>query len=281
MSVIQVGLVDKTGKLDPELVQSVASALNLQVIRDLPQFWNVQATVTYLPNAKKVPAGVWPVNLVPKLPPGEGGVHMDKHNQPYALVIANPGSDEWTIDASHETLEMLVDPYGNKLQTSRAIAITPNGTIADSSGEFNYLVEACDPCEADAYAYSIQGVAVSDFLTPHFYDPVVNPGTRYSFTGAIKAPRQILPGGYISYIDMATNEWQQILWVDPNQPPTINDLGPATAGQSLRVWVDSQMEAYKRKNKHKRTLNPTLLDGCRKHRTKLSQIATVRAKLFT
>ena len=41
MSVIQVGLVDTTGKLDKQLVQSVAAALNIQVIRDLPQFWTV------------------------------------------------------------------------------------------------------------------------------------------------------------------------------------------------------------------------------------------------
>src|SRR5580704_14750432 len=103
MPIIQVGLVDTTGKLDPELVQSVAAALNIQVIRDLPQFWNVQATVTYLPHAGKIPAGVWPVRLLASLPPGEGGVHTTEHNQPYAKVIATPQSDEWTIDASHET----------------------------------------------------------------------------------------------------------------------------------------------------------------------------------
>jgi hypothetical protein len=39
MSVIQVGLVDKTGKLDPDLVQATAAALNVQVLRDLTQFW--------------------------------------------------------------------------------------------------------------------------------------------------------------------------------------------------------------------------------------------------
>jgi hypothetical protein len=269
-----------TGKLDPQLVQSVAAALNIQVMRDLPQYWNVKATVIHLPDAKKIPAGVWPVNLVHKLPPGEGGVHMDKHNQPYALVIANPGSDEWTIDASHETLEMLVDPYGNRLHSSQAIGITSHGAIQDTAGQFNYLVEACDPCEADAYAYSVQGVAVSDFITPHFYDPVTTSGTRYSFTGAIKAPRQILPGGYISYINMETDEWQQILWVDPSQRPTIQNLGPASAGKSLRVWVDSKVSQHRAKTKFKRTINEVLLSECKMHRTKLSKIAFERGKLF-
>ncbi|EDY16933.1 hypothetical protein CfE428DRAFT_5562 [Chthoniobacter flavus Ellin428] len=276
MSVIQVGLVDTKGDLDPEFVSSVAQALNIQVTRDLPQFWNVTATVMYLPNAKKIPPGVWPVRLVPKLPPGEGGVHMDKHNQPYSLVIATPGDTTWSIDASHETIEMLVDPYGNRLQSSRAIAISGNG-VKDVPGEFNYLVEACDPCEDNAFAYSISGIAVSDFITPHYYDPVVTPGTRYSFTGAIKGPRQMLKGGYISYVDLSTDEWKQILWVNPG-PPVYNDLGPAQPGQSLRVWVDSKVSAIKKKAKRKP--NKALMASCQKHRAKLEVIARQRATHF-
>ena len=52
MSLRQVGLIDKTGELDSELVHAVAAALNIQVTRDLPQFWDVQATVIPLPKAK-------------------------------------------------------------------------------------------------------------------------------------------------------------------------------------------------------------------------------------
>jgi hypothetical protein len=281
MSLIQVGLVDKTKAIDPELMQAVAAALTIQVTRDLPQFWNVQATVTYEPNASKIPAGVWPVFLVKTLPPGEGGFHLDQHNQPYAKVIASPASDEWTIDASHETLEMLVDPNGNRLQPSTSIQIE-KGKIVDGTGQFGYLVEACDPCEADNFAYPIQGVAVSDFLTPHFYDPVVTPGTRYSFTGAIKAPRQILPGGYISWVNQQTNEMQQLLWVDPTKAPKIVDLGPAS-GASLREWVDNYMaesagKTTLRANRH--ALNEELLAHCKAKRASLDVISQARAKLY-
>ena len=234
MSVIQVGLADKTGKLDPHLVQDTAAALNVQVMRDLPQFWNVNATVRYLPDAHRIPVGVWPVFLVAKLPPGEGGVHLDKHNQPYSLVIGTPDSDDWTVDASHETIEMLVDPAGNRLQTSQAIQIAGKG-VEDAPGEFQYLVEACDPCEANQYAYSINGIAVSDFITPHFYDPVATAGTRYSFGGNIPTPRQLLPGGYISFVDPQADEVEQILWLDAE--PELRKLGRAD-GLSLRAFVD-------------------------------------------
>jgi hypothetical protein len=144
MSIFQVALVDKTGEINPELIQSVAAALTTQVNDDVAPFWNVRASVTYQSNPNKIPAGVWPVFLVKSLPPGEGGFHLDEHNQPYAEVIASPQNDEWTIDASHETIEMLVDPAGNRLQNSIAIDVEGK-QIEDTSGEFAYLVEACDP----------------------------------------------------------------------------------------------------------------------------------------
>jgi hypothetical protein len=280
MSVVQVGLVDTTGEISTELLQSVAAALNVQVTRDLPQFWAVQASVQYLPNAKKIPAGVWPVKLVKSLPPGEGGFHLDKHNQPYAEVIATPGDDSWSVDASHETIEMLVDPSGNRMQSSIAIEIAGK-TIEDGTGQFNYLVEACDPCEANKYGYQIQGILVSDFITPHFYDPVTASGTRYSFTGALTKPREILPGGYISFVDQESDEWQQILYL--GSTPQLKTLGPATGDKrSMREWVDNEME--KRHHKELNTAIRHIAAGRAKllqeRRKKLDKIAMVRAKHY-
>ena len=279
MSIIQVGLVDTTGEVDPNLVEAAAAALNLQVMRDLPQFWNVQATVRYLPSRSKLPAGVWPVQLVKRLPPGEGGFHLDKHNQPYAKVIAAPGDDTWTIDASHETIEMLVDPSGNRTQSSVAIEINGNN-IEDGTGQFNYLVEACDPCEANDYGYTINGVVVSDFITPHFYDLVVTQGTRYSFTGAVTAPRQIFPGGYISFINLEADEWEQILFLD--KTPQLVNLGPAT-GKSLREWIDDGMTKAKTHAKQEHAIRnraPRLAKRDQERRSKLENIAKARAELY-
>jgi hypothetical protein len=273
MSVIQVGLLDTTGALDASLVEATAAALNIQVMRDLPQYWNVQATVRYLSNPKAIPVGVWPILLVAKLPPGEGGVHLTRKNQPYSLVIGTPGSNDWTIDASHETLEMLVDPAGNRLQSSRAIKISGKDT-ADTPGEFEYLVEVCDPCEANQYAYSINGIAVSDFITPHFYDPVVSSSTRYSFGGNITRPRQILPGGYISFTDPQSNDLEQILYLGPT--PQLRNLGPAT-GASLRMFVDGLTYDLVRKSKKP---NQALAKHCKAHRAIVEKAALARRAAY-
>jgi hypothetical protein len=172
--------------------------------------------------------------LVDSLPPGEGGFHLTKNNQPYAKIVARPGAPDWTIDASHEIIEMLVDPAGSRFQTSNAIGVDGD-KIIEGSGQFEYLVEACDPCEADAYGYQIGGVVVSDFITPRFYEPIAVPGSRYSFTGAITSPRQILRGGYISWVNPETDAMQQLLYL--SDAPEIRDLGSAN-GVALRSYVD-------------------------------------------
>jgi hypothetical protein len=274
---IKVVLVDMTGTVKNDTMAAAAEALNVQVTRDLPQFWNVNATVSYRPDAHSIPQGMWPIQLVKSLPPDEGGFHMTQHNQPYAKVIVTPGSDEWTIDASHETLEMLVDPYGNRLQTSTAMEVD-KGRIQEAEGKLEYLVEACDPCEANNYAYQIDGIMVSDFITPYFYDLGPTPNARYSFTGAIKSPRQILPGGYISWVDPQSDEMKQILWVDPSGPPQEKELGKAPKNMSLREFVES--ETYHIVRKDRVTPKKTVLSARKKYRANLEAAARIRAKHY-
>jgi hypothetical protein len=272
MAVTQVVLVDQTHHIDPTLLHNTALALDSQVTQDLPQFWSgITANVSSAPTLAALPSGAWPVFLVRSLPPGEGGYHLDRHNQPYAKVIASPDDDSWTIDASHEIIEMLIDPYGNRMQSSEAITISGNDVV-DKAGAFNYLVEGCDPCEANDYAYDIAGIAVSDFITPHFYDASVTPGARYSFKGNIKRPRQLLPGGYISYVQ-PDGTWAQILWVNPGQPPQYNNPSVAAANRSLREAVHSAMGADLDAAKHlqrrkKGGLPKAVLDRITEHRAR-------------
>jgi hypothetical protein len=270
---IRVGLVDMTGTINPEMLSAVAAALDVQVTRDLPQYWDVKATVVALPHKDKIPQGVWPVQLVKSLPPGEGGFHLTKkHNQPYAKVVASGDNNDWTIDASHETLEMLCDAAGNRLQVSEAIKIAGNSVVDDPhGGKFEYLVEVCDPCEANDFGYQIDGYLMSDFITPHFYDQSATSSARYSFTGAITRPRQILKGGYISFINENANEVQQILWL--GEAPQMRDLGPAS-GASLREFVETKTRSYV--NEQRRPSSHSF--GA--YREKLAAAAMARARLY-
>ena len=109
--------------------------------------------------------------------PGAAGVHMDKDNQPFALIASGNTLDEWSLTASHEMCEMLVDPSGDKQATGNS--------PKPGQERVSFLVEVCDPSEAADFAYSVNEILVSDFYTPHYFDPIAASGVRYSFTGAI------------------------------------------------------------------------------------------------
>lgn len=239
MSLVQVGLIDATSTvINPSFMAEVARALTIQATRDFAPVWGVGASVSVLPDTGSVPVDVWPIFLVDQLPPGEGGFHMDKAGQPYSMVIASADDNEWTLDASHELLEMLADPQGSRTQPANAITVT-NGKIVPATGTVQYLVEVCDPVEAETYSYEINGIMVSDFILPSFYDDAYKTGTQYSFRDNLVEPLEILPGGYISW-ETAEGDWQQILFVDPNSAPYVNDLGAATAGRGIRAWIDGK-----------------------------------------
>src|SRR5260370_42094257 len=65
------------------------------------------------------------------------GVHCDDTGQPMALITSDL---DWSVTASHEVLEMLVDPFGN-----RTIA---GQSVSPDQGRVEYLVEVSDPVAA-------------------------------------------------------------------------------------------------------------------------------------
>ena len=212
MSLIQVGLLDKTGELDHGLLHSVAAALNLQVTQDLPQFWNIQGSVSSLPKGK-VASGVWPGFLVKQLPPGEGGFHLDKHNQPYAEVIAHPENDGWKVAASHEVIEMLVDPNGNRLQSSKTIEIR-GGKIRDGAEEFGYLVEACHPCEADESLSNSRRRRIG-LRDPSFLRSGGHARNSLHLYRSVESAPGNITGSFHLRVNQQNEEWQQLQYVDP------------------------------------------------------------------
>jgi hypothetical protein len=231
MLTISVALVSEVEGHDPGDVARVTAALQRQAIRDFRSVWDVEATVDSFPVLEDVPVGYWPILIRDDIGfPGAAGIHLDKDGQPFALVTM---SDSWSLTASHELLEMLADPFGNRL--------VPGQSPKPDQGRVEFLVEVCDPSEAEPFAYTVNDVLMSDFYTPQFFDPVKADGVRYSFTGAITEPRTILEGGYISWHDPVGDHWWQETWFGPE--PEFRDLGvfdAATAGMSLRSWIDGQ-----------------------------------------
>ena len=232
----RIGLASRSTTVGLADLSRVAAAVGLQVSRDFQPLWNVSATVTPLPNPDSIPPGVWPIFVVDQVAPGEAGLHLNKGGQPYALVQSGP---TWSLTASHECLEMLVDPSGNRLVVSTAIGVTESGEVGDLPGQkFNYIVEVCDPSEDSSNAYMIDDVLVSDFYTPSFFDPQVSSGVRYGFTGKLTKPRHILPNGYISWLDDAMTTLFQLQNYAGAPPQVLSGPYDATADGALRRASD-------------------------------------------
>jgi hypothetical protein len=190
--------------------------------------WNVQATVDAFDKLEDVPIGYWHVLLQDELPGGAAGLHKrDDNKQPFALVAL---TTNWPVFISHEVLEMLIDPQGTLTRAG--------DSLKPGQGRVEYLIEVCGPCQSSKFAYSVNSVMVSDFYTPQYFDPVKSSGVRYSFSGQVHGPREVLDGGYLSWFDPQTRHLFQ-LQVD-GKKKTIIDKGEIPfAAESLRAFSDS------------------------------------------
>jgi hypothetical protein len=203
----------------------VAAALQKQILRDFRPAWGVEAAISAFTDVSDVPVDYWIVMVCYDVPEGLGN-HIDANGRPAAFV---EWSDDWSFQASHEVLEMLADPWGKRLIAGES--------IKPGQGRVEYLLEVCDPCQAPSNGYTVNGERVSDFFMPSYFDPLRADGVRYSFSGNITAPRQILPGGYLSWFDEPTGEWWQCDRY--GRRPAFRNLGTFPPAANFRACVDA------------------------------------------
>jgi hypothetical protein len=183
----------------------LASALQTQVDRDFFPVWGVRAQIFTLQQDDSVPNGVWPIFFIDPIdePDHQGaGVHLSPNGQPNAFVTDEGfDSGEWTITASHELLEMLADPLGNRFMQG------PNIDPQSDRHLVSFLVEVGDPCEV--FPYTINNTLVSDFVTGDYYHAELKNGV-YDFLRRLSGPLEVPePGNYISWQDHEDRHWHQ------------------------------------------------------------------------
>ncbi len=223
-----IAVVSETKKVTASALNKAAAALDKQVKRDFGPAWGINASVSAFHALEDVPTDYWAVSIQDHIPYDAQGIHLDRDGQPFALVEWSSG---WAMTTSHEVLEMLADPFGNRLVAGQS--------PIKKQGRVNFLVEVCDPSEASQFGYTVNGIRLSDFYFPTFFDPIKAAGVRYSLTDAIKRPRQVLQGGYLSWEVPETREWFQEIWFGGTKP-TFRSLGVFDAAKfpSLRAFID-------------------------------------------
>src|SRR5262249_39340716 len=132
--------------------------------------------------------------------PDQAGVlgyhEMTSEGTPLGKVFAKldiSNGTSWTVTLSHELLEMLADPWTNWC------AVGSDGKI--------FALEVADPMEADELGYEIDGIRVSDFVTPAWFEPTQ--ADRLDFRQHLSRQLELARGGYISVLDPKKG-WTQI-----------------------------------------------------------------------
>lgn len=179
----------------------ITAAIQVQVQRDLGPAWGVEASVYACPSLEQVPPGAWPVIVTNRRRLRVDGFHFVMSGMPFGVVGNDP--KKLSMGLSHEIAEMLVDPSGQR--TIAGPALQPVGAPSRGAGPgatpdattVDYFVEVCDVCEDNDY--DINGIRVSDFVLPGYYDHDRARFQGYSFTGDVTAPRQVLESGYITW----------------------------------------------------------------------------------
>ena len=147
MFVQEVALVSETTRVKTRELMRVGAALQKQAARDFEPIWSVPATIDVFERLEDVPIGYWPVIIRDDIGfQGAAGTHLDQDGQPFALVQAD---EPWSLTASHEVLEMLADPFGNR--------VVAGDSIMPGQGQVEYLVEVCDPSESAESATASTG----------------------------------------------------------------------------------------------------------------------------
>jgi hypothetical protein len=200
MSIVKVVIINgpNTG-VNAKAVKACAAALTIQAKQHfaLPPPFGYGISAQVRAGVSTNP-GEWVMYLLEKPDaPGALGYHdQTADGQPILKIF--PLLDEqdgvrWETTASHELLETLADP-----NIARA--------AQSYDGKF-WAYEVCDACENESYL--INGVPVSDFVLPPYFEPTQNVA-KYDYLGKITKPLQILPGGYGQYFDPSKG-WQQVL----------------------------------------------------------------------
>jgi hypothetical protein len=198
MSLPVIAITNASTCLTDAQVEAAIPALQRQVSLDFRAYWDLDCQLILLPKNDALTSGWWQISVIDN--PDQAGAlgyhELTIHGTPLGKVFAGldiQSGGSWTVTLSHELLEMLADPWIN--------------WCAQGSDGKVYALEVCDAVEADELGYQIDGVLVSDFITPAWFEPTQ--GDRVDFKQRISKPLQLAAGGYISVLN-AGGKWTQI-----------------------------------------------------------------------
>ena len=196
----QIAVINESTAIQAADVQKMIPAFSSQWNGDLNPVWGVgQAQFAFVPKRTVPASGSWWLVFLDDSDQANALAYHDLTNEGLPIskvfvkaILADKASV--TVGASHELCEMAVDPW-------------LNSAYQDAQGTF-WAGEVCDAVEDDAYGYDINGILVTDFVTPSWFGHKDARGPIDLKTHA-NSPFEVLTGGYAQKFDPQKG-WVQV-----------------------------------------------------------------------
>lgn len=197
---LNIAVINESTAITDGDVQKMLPAFQQQWNRDLQPIWGVEeATFTFVPKRHKPANGSWWVVFLDNSDQADALAYHDLTNEglPISKVFVKTILSDHasvSVGATHEICEMAVDPW-------------LNSAYQDPQGVF-WAGEVCDPVEDDQYGYQIDGILVTDFVTPNWF---AHQHARkvFDFKRHNTKAFEVLTGGYAQKFDPQSG-WQQV-----------------------------------------------------------------------
>ena len=187
---VNIDVINESTEASDQMIKWLTAALQIQVSRDFAPIWGVDAKLFFVPKRGVPNPAHWQLVFLDNSDvAGALGYHdLTASGLPLGKVFIRTtelDNASWSVTASHELLEMLVDPW---VETA-AVLLNNDGTGVA------FAYEVGDPVELDSFGYVINDFKVSDFVTPEWFSPPTLTGGPFDVRNQVTQPLQILTGG--------------------------------------------------------------------------------------
>lgn len=197
---INIACINRTRRIRDAAFARLLPALQKQVNLDFGPVWGIEPVHLVLVGrrTRTIPPSdqrLWFLNDSDD--PGALGYHEDDTGIPEGKVFCEEdirAGAEISVTASHELMEQLADPHTTRM-----------GPTIDGA---TFIIEVADAVEADEDGYLIDGVRVSNFVLPAYYQP--GSAGPWDHRGLLTGSCPVLrPGGYAMYLK--DGKWQSTM----------------------------------------------------------------------
>lgn len=181
--VFLISIHNKSKHINANQLAAIVRAMSIQLSRDVAPIWGQTPTIEV--NGDGAPCYLTDTADID----GAYGYHDMVEGGPFMKVFVDPilkdggeilkGSLSVSAVVSHEILETIGDISAN--------------LWAEYDGK-DYALELCDAVEGDWY--EIDGVSVSNFVYPGFFNPKAGVNEALDFMRLVKTPFETRPNGY-------------------------------------------------------------------------------------